>query len=84
MRVLAHIERAVGALDAPVVADGLGDGENMGFGERPVKRRAAMPAGAKGDPLFGVVEIRPALEIFAFEPGQIDQHLLGRRLAGQG
>ena len=33
---------------------------------------------------FGIVEIGPALEILAFEPGQIDQHLLRRRLAGEG
>ena len=83
MGVLAHIERAIGALGAPVVADGLGDGENVGFGERPAQRRAAMPAGAKADQLAGIVEIRLALVIFAFEPGRIDQHLLGGRLAGQ-
>ncbi len=33
MGVLAHVERAVGALVAAVVADGLGDGQNVGFGE---------------------------------------------------
>jgi len=59
-------------LGAPVVAYGLRDGENVGFGERPAEWRAAMPAGAKTDPLFGVVEIRPVLKVFAFEPGQVD------------
>ena len=34
VRVLAHVERAVGALAAPVVADGLGDGQDVGLGER--------------------------------------------------
>src|SRR5215472_8308552 len=43
-----------------------------------------MAAGTEADPLFGIVEIRPTFEIFAFEPRYIDQHLLGRRLAGQG
>ena len=43
-----------------------------------------MPAGPEADPLFGIVEIGPAFEIFAFEAGQIDQHLLWRRLAGKG
>jgi len=84
MVVLAHVERAGGALGAPVVADGLGDGENVGFGERSAKWRAAMPAGAKADQLSGIVEIGLALVIFAFEPGWIDQHFLWRRLAGQG
>jgi arginine deiminase len=43
-----------------------------------------MAARAEAGPLLGVVEIRPALEIFAFEAGQIDQHLFGRRLAVTG
>src|SRR5208282_2180187 len=74
----------IGALGMPVVADGLGDGENVGFGERPAERRAAMPAGAKADQLTGIIEVRLALEIFAFELGRIDQHFLWRRLACQG
>jgi hypothetical protein len=41
-----------------------------------------MPAGAKGDALFTIIEIGPALVIVAFEAGEIDQHLLGRRLSG--
>ena len=36
VRVLAHVERAVDALAAAVVADGLGDGEDVGLGERAV------------------------------------------------
>ena len=67
---------------SPVVADRLGDGKNVGFGERPAERRAAMPAGSKADELLRIVEIGPTLEIFALEPGRIDQHLLWRRLAG--
>ncbi len=31
--VLAHVERAVGSLAAPVVADGLGDGQDVRLGE---------------------------------------------------
>ena len=36
--VLTHVERAVGALAPPVVADGLGDGQDMGLGERAMQR----------------------------------------------
>ena len=36
VRVLAHVERAVDALAAAVVADGLGDGQDVGLGERAV------------------------------------------------
>jgi hypothetical protein len=43
-----------------------------------------MPAGAEADQLAGIIEIRPALEIVAFELRRIDQHFLWRRLACQG
>ena len=33
VRIASHEQRAIGALHAPEVADGLGDGQNMGFGE---------------------------------------------------
>ena len=75
VRVLAHVERAVGALAAPVVADGLGDGQDVGFGERAAQRRAAVPAGAEADQLGGVSHIGPARVILPFEPGQIHQHV---------
>jgi hypothetical protein len=42
-----------------------------------------MPAGAKADSLRGIIEIRAAFEILLFEAGQIDQHLLRCRLAGE-
>jgi hypothetical protein len=43
-----------------------------------------MPTSAKADQLAGIIEIRLAREIFAFEPGRIDLHFLWRRLARQG
>ena len=42
-----------------------------------------MPAGPKADPLGGIIKIGLAFKIFPFEPGQVDQHLFGRRLAGE-
>jgi hypothetical protein len=42
-----------------------------------------MPASAEDDQLVWIVEIRPTFEIFPLKAGQIDQHLLGRRLAGE-
>ncbi len=38
VRIPPHEQRAIGALQAPEVADGLGNGQNMGFGERPAQR----------------------------------------------
>jgi hypothetical protein len=43
-----------------------------------------MPARTEADQLVWVVEVGTTFEIFAIEPGQVDQHLLWRRLAGQG
>jgi hypothetical protein len=42
-----------------------------------------MSARAKADPLGGIIRIGQAFEILPFEPGQVDQHLLRRRLAGE-
>jgi len=83
VRVLAHVERTIGPADFSVVADGLGDCEDVGFGERTAKWRAAMSAGAEADQLARVIGIRPVLVVFAFEPDQVDQHLLRRQLASQ-
>ena len=83
VRVLAHLQRAADVLAPAVIANGLRDGENMRLGERAVRRRAAMSAGAEADQLVRVAEIRPPLVIIAFEPRQIHEHFLGGRFAGQ-
>ena len=57
VRVLAHVQRAVDAVAAAVIANGLRDGENVRLGECAVQRRAAMPAGAEADHLIRVVQI---------------------------
>src|SRR5262249_62000628 len=49
--VFADIERTVGALATPVVADSLRDGQDMRLGERTVQRRATVPAGAEAHQL---------------------------------
>ena len=84
VRVLAHVERAVDALASPVVADRLGDGQDVGLGERAAQRRAAVPAGAEADQLVGVAHVGLALVILAFEPGHVDEHLFRGRLAREG
>ena len=42
-----------------------------------------MPAGPEADLLGGIVGIRPALQVVAFQPGEIDQQFLRGRLAGE-
>ena len=84
MRVFPHVQRAIGTLAATIVADGLGDGQDMGFGKGAVQRRAAVPAGAEADPLGGVVHIGPARIILPFESGQINQYILWGWFACEG
>ena len=81
--VLAHVERAVDALAAPVFADRLGDREDVRFVERAAQRRAAVSAGAEAHDLLGILDVGHALEVFALEPGGIDQQFLRRRLSGE-
>ena len=50
----------------------------------PSQRRAAVSAGAEADQLVGVAHVGPTLEILAFEPGQVNQHLFRGRLARKG
>ncbi len=68
VRIFAHLKRAVDVLAAAVIANGLGDGENVGFVEGAGQRRAAMPARAEADQLIWVGHIRPPFVILAFEP----------------
>ena len=67
----------------PVVADRLGNREDVSLGEGPAKRRSAMPAGAEADPFGGIIGIWPTLEVFPIEKRQIDKHLPRSRFASQ-
>src|SRR5262249_21774144 len=84
VRVLAHVQRAICAVSIPVIADRLSDGEDVGFVETPRKRRASMTAGSEPHHLVGIRQIRAALEILTLQPGEVNQHLLGSRKAGEG
>ena len=83
VRVLSHVERAVDALTAAVVADGLRDRADVGLGEGAVERRAAMAARTEADELRRIVRLGPALVVRPLEPGQVDQNRQRGRLAGQ-
>ena len=82
MCVLAQIERTVNTLAAPIVANGLGDGENVGFRERAVEGGAAVTAGAEADELVRVREVGLTVVIVALELVEVDQQLGGRGLSG--
>src|SRR5579863_9428901 len=49
VRVFPHVERAVGSLLPPVVANRLSNSENVRFREGSVKGRAPVSAGAEAD-----------------------------------
>src|ERR1700684_691405 len=83
MSVFAHEQGAADVFAAPVFADGLGDGENMGLGKRAVQAGTAMSAGSETYQLRGVGCVGLAIEIFALELTNVDQDICGRRFAGQ-
>ena len=76
VRVFPQVQRAIGALAAAVVADGLGNGQDVGLVKRSVQRRAAVPAGTEADPLSRVIHIGLARVILLFESGQVHQDVL--------
>src|SRR5262249_10961025 len=84
VRVLAHVEGTGRALSAPVIADGLSDGEDVGLRERATQRRAPVSAGAEADQLVRVTHVGPAFEVFSFEPIQVDQYLFRSWLPCKG
>ena len=47
MCVFAHKEWPIGTLHAPIIADGLGNGQDVRFGKCPAQRRAAVAAGSE-------------------------------------
>src|SRR5580704_1662220 len=63
VRVFAHIEWAICGLSATVVADGLGHGEDVGFGKGAMEWRTSVSTGAKDDHLIGIFEVGPALVV---------------------
>ena len=83
VRVLAHEERARVTLALSILADGLRDGQNVGFGEGVVGRRAAVSAGAETDHLIGIAGVGTMLEILPFQTRDIDQTLFRRGLSRQ-
>ena len=56
-----------------VLANGLGDRENMRFGESAVQRTPAMATGAEADQLLRVAQVEIAFIVLALEPRRIDQ-----------
>ncbi len=71
--VLAEKQRTADALGAAVVADRLGDGEDVVAVEAAAQRAAAVAAGAEAHPLVGILPIRRALAIGALERRDVDQ-----------
>ena len=73
VRVLAHEERAVDASVAAVIADRLGDRQDVRLGERVVARRAPVPAGAEGHALARVARVGAVLVVGLLQRRDVDQ-----------
>ena len=83
MGVLGHEHRPRRPVGSSIVADCLGDGENVRLGESAVEGRAAMAARAEADQLVRVRQVGFPLVIVAFELADINQQFSGCRQAGQ-
>src|SRR5580704_1456835 len=57
VRVFAHIEWAICGLSATVVADGLGNGEDVCFSEGAVEWRTSLSTSPEDDHLIGISEV---------------------------
>src|SRR5260370_39273659 len=73
--VFGHEQRVSDSLVAPVFADCLRDGEDVGFCERRVRAAAAMPAGAEADELVRVGQIGLGFVERGFGPAAVDQEV---------
>jgi hypothetical protein len=84
VRVLAHVEWTVGALDAaPEVANRLRDRQNMGLRETVAQWRPAVSGGAESDHLVRIVQVWHTLEILTLQPRQVDPHLFRDGVSGE-
>ncbi len=69
MRILPDEKRPVSPMPPTVITDGLGNGQNMGFGKRAGQGGAAMAARAEADELIGILQVRRAFIVGTFESG---------------
>jgi len=84
MSVFADEERSSDPRLTSMFTDGLGNGQDVGFGKGPVQRASAMAAGAKAHQLSRIFEGWLAIVIAAFKFLQVHQQVGRGRLAGVG
>ncbi len=80
----SHVERAIRLLLTPVIANCLGNCQDVRFGKRAFQGCAAMSTGAEADHLVAIFQVRMALKIGGLKASYIDEHLFGCGLARQG
>ena len=82
MGIFSHEERASHPLVVPILANGLRNGQNVGFGEGRIRARAPMAACAEAHKLVGVGNIGFCSVERLFEFVDVNQEFFGGRLAG--
>ena len=83
MGVLSQEQGAIDPLRLPIVADRLGDGEDVRLGECSIAGRATVAAGAEGNALARVAHVGPPLVVVPLKLAHVDQHTCRRGLSGQ-
>ena len=84
MGIDAEKQRAVDAVRAPIIADRLGDRQNVRFVERARRTKSPMSRGAEGDTFGGDGEVRKIRIIRADESRHVNEHRGRRRLSSGG
>ena len=83
MRIHADKKRAVDALAAAVIADGLADGQDMLLVEGVLEGRSAVAGGAKRYLMRRVAGIRLVRKVRRHETREVLQQFTGGRFAGE-
>ncbi len=83
VRVFPQIEWAVGSLLSPVVADRLGNSQDVRFGKCCMQGRTPVSTGAKADQLTGIMQVGTTREVLFLQASHVHQQLLRSRLASE-
>src|SRR6202011_1122183 len=73
VRILPHEQWPIDSVHPAMVANCLGDGENVGLGEGRIQRTPAVATGSKADELLRIRHVWPSLVVSALELLQVHQ-----------
>jgi hypothetical protein len=79
LRILPHVERAIRAVGAAIIANCLGDRQDVSFGEATSRWRTPVSIGSDTHHLLGVAQLGAPLKILAFQISRVTLSEVERR-----